>query len=214
MFGEHELRTKFIKIGSTKIHLLEASPGLVRYRRENVEKLIKTRDGEKLKVLPAPAVGYGVRLLMVKLREPIVIPPKDSLSGFIDVPMEVEVKVGGTTIDRFHVSREKYALYGTIEAGAIARYHVGNFGIDEPDSIGVLRVVISNPSAEWKTLEKLVMPIWNSTMYYSPERAYYPLTVVTLKNHIPEVNNTGKAPKEGLIPVGPGDALPNFLMRW
>jgi hypothetical protein len=214
MFGEHELRTQFIKIGSTKIHLLEDSPGLVRYRHEDVEKLIKIKDGEKLSVLPAPAVGYGVRLLMVKLRESLVVPPKDSLSGFLDAPVEVEVKVGGTSIDRFQVSREKYALYGTIEAGAIARYHVGSFGVNEPDSLGVLKMIISNPSGEWKTLEKLVVPIWNSTMYYTPEKAYYPLILVTLKNHIPEVNNTGKAPKDGLIPVGPGEALPNFLMRW
>jgi len=214
MFGEHELKTRFIKIGGTKIHLLEDSPGLIRYRREDVEKLIKIKDGEKLSVLPAPAIGYGVRLLMVKLREPLVVPPKDSLPGFVDAPIEVEVKVGGTSIDRFQVFREKYSLYGTIEAGAIARYHVGSFRANEPDSMGVLKIIVSNPSREWKTLEKLVMPIWNSTMYYAQERAYYPLIIVMLKNHVPEVNNTGKAPKEGLTPVGPSDALPNFLMRW
>ncbi|NJF24124.1 DUF432 domain-containing protein [Thermococcus sp. Bubb.Bath] len=214
MFGEHELKTQFIKIGDTKIHLLEASPGLVRYRREDLEKLIKIKDGEKLSVLPAPAIGYGVRLLMIKLREPLIIPPKDSLQGFVDAPVEVEVRVGGTSIDRFQVSREKYALYGTIEAGAIARYHVGSLEVNEPSMMGVIKMVISNPSSEWKTLEKLVMPIWNTTMYYSPERAYYPLIIVTLKNHVPEVNNTGRAPREGLVSVGPGDALPNFLMRW
>ncbi len=214
MFGEHELKTRFIKIGDTKIHLLEDSPGLVRYRREDVEKLIKIKDGEKLNVLPAPAIGYGVRLLMVKFREPLVVPPKDSLPGFVDAPVEVEVKVGGTPVDRFQVSREKYALYGTIEAGAIARYHVGSFRTNEPDSMGVLKMIISNPSGEWKNLGKLVVPIWNSAMYYTQERAYYPLIIVTLKNHVPEVNNTGKAPKDGLTPVGPGDALPNFLMRW
>ncbi len=39
--------------------------------------------------------------------------------------------------------------------------------------------------------------------------------IVTMKNHIPEVNNTGKPPREGgLNAVGDAGSLPNFLMRW
>lgn len=51
-------------------------------------------------------------------------------------------------------------------------------------------------------------------MYYENTKAYYPLLLVTLKNHSPEVNNTGRPPKEGLNAVGKGLSLPNFLMRW
>jgi hypothetical protein len=213
MFGEHELKTQFIKIADKKIHLLEEKGGIIRYRRENVEKLIKN-SGEKLKVLPSPALGYGVRLLMVKFKEPVVIPPQDSITGFVEAPVEIDVKVGDLTIDHFIVGKEKYALYGTLEAGVICRYHVSSFYTEEPESIGVAKLIVSNPSPEWKSLERVVIPIRGTSMYYESTKAYYPLLVVTIKNHNPEVNNTGKAPKEELNVVGEGLSLPNFLMRW
>ncbi|HII67925.1 MAG TPA: DUF432 domain-containing protein [Thermococcaceae archaeon] len=213
MFGEHELKTQFIKIGDRKIHLLEESESLVRYRRDEVEKIIKS-NGEKLKVLPAPATGYGVRLLMVKFKEPLIVPSHDSLAGFIEAPIEIDVKVGGLSVDHFIVGREKYALYGALEAGVICRYHVSPFYLKEPDSIGEAKLIVSNPSPEWKSLERVIIPIWKTSMYYEGTKVYYPLLIVTMKNQAPEVNNTGRAPKEGLNAVGEGLSLPNFLMRW
>ncbi|WP_048151091.1 DUF432 domain-containing protein [Palaeococcus ferrophilus] len=213
MFGEHELRTQFIKIADTKIHLLEERGGLLRYRRDDVERLIKV-SGEKLKILPAPAEGYGVRLLMIKLKSPIALPPRESIDGFVSAPVEVSVKIGNLQVDRFIPGKEKYALYGTLEAGVICRYHVSDFDTREPDSIGVARVRMSNPSNEWKSIERIVVPIRGTTMYYTAERAYYPLLIVVLKNHMPEVNNTGKPPVDGLEAVGESHSLPNFMMRW
>ncbi|ASJ06465.1 DUF432 domain-containing protein [Thermococcus pacificus] len=213
MFGEHELKTQFIKIADKKVHLLEDKGGIVRYRRDEVEKIIKS-NGEKLKILPSPAVGYGVRLLMVKFREPVVVPPQGSLIGYIEAPVEIDVKVGELSIDHFIVGKEKYALYGTLEAGVICRYHVSSFHAEEPESLGVVKLIVSNPSSEWKSLEKVIIPVKGSSMYYTEDKAYYPLLVVTIKNHIPEVNNTGKPPKEGLNSLGNQLSLPNFLMRW
>ncbi|MBP1911453.1 DUF432 domain-containing protein [Thermococcus stetteri] len=213
MFGEHELKTHFIKIGDKKIHLLEEKNDMVRYRRDDREVLIKNK-GEKLKILPAPPIGYGVRLLMIKFREPVVVPPRDAIGGFVEAPVEIDVKVGELSIDHFIVGREKYALYGTLEAGVICRYHVSPFHTEEPGSIGVAKLVVSNPSPEWKSLERVVIPIRGTSMYYEGTKAYYPLLVVTIKDHAPEVNNTGRALKEGLEAVGEGLSLPNFLMRW
>lgn len=213
MFGEHRLKTQFIKIADRKIHLVEDRGGLVRYRRDSIERLIKGTD-VVLRLLPAPAVGYGVSLLTVKLKEEVVVPPRGSLSGFLDVPVEVEVKVGNLSIDHFIVGREKYALYGPIENGVITRYHVSPFYVDEPETMGITKVILSNPTKEWKDLDRVVLPIGGSTMYYNGDRAYYPLILITLKYHSPEVNNTGKAPREGLFRVGNGTPLPNFPMRW
>jgi hypothetical protein len=213
MFGEHELKTQFIKIADKKIHLLEDKGGILRYRREDFEAIIKN-NGEKLRVLPSPALGYGVRLLMIKFREPLVIPPQDSITGFVEAPVEVDVKVGDLTVDHFIVGKEKYALYGAIEAGVICRYQVSSFYTEEPNSIGVAKLIVSNPSPEWKSLERVVIPIRGTSMYYESAKAYYPLLVVTIKNHNPEVNNTGRPPKEGLSAIGEGLSLPNFRMRW
>jgi len=213
MFGEHELKTQFIKIADKKIHLREEKSGIIRYRRDDFEAIIKN-NGERLKVLPSPAIGYGVKLLMIKFREPVVVPPRDAIVGFVETPVEIDVKVGSLTIDHFLIGREKYALYGTLEAGVICRYHVSPFYIEEPDSLGIAKIVISNPSSEWKSLGRIVIPIRGTSMYYESAKAYYPLLVVTTKDHSPEVINTGRPPKEGLKIVGEGLSLPNFLMRW
>lgn len=213
MFGEHELKTQFIRVGDKKIHLLEESEGLVRYRRDDVERILKN-NGEKLRVLPAPATGYGVKLLMVRFKESLVVPPHDSITGFIEAPVEVDVKIGGLVVDHFLLGREKYALYGTLEAGVICRYHVGSFYPEEPESIGIAKLIVSNPTPEWKALERVVIPIWKTPMYYESSRAYYPLLIVTIRDNVPYVSNTGKPPKDGLNAVGEGLSLPNFLMRW
>lgn len=87
-------------------------------------------------------MGYGVKLLMIKFRDPLVIPPKDAVAGFVEAPIEVDVKIGDLTIDHFILGKEKYALYGAIEAGVICRYQVSPFYTEEPESIGVAKLIV------------------------------------------------------------------------
>ncbi|NJE11246.1 DUF432 domain-containing protein [Thermococcus sp. MAR1] len=212
MFGEHELKTQFIKIIDKKIHLVESSGNTVLYRRDDVRVLIKRGD-EKLRVLPAPAEGYGVKFLFIKLSEKIAIPPKERLVGYLSAPIDVSVMSGDLEIDRFVVGREKYTLYGEKTVGVIARYHESDFYEKPPDSPGIVKLVISNPTESWKLVERIVFPIRNSVMFYSAEKAYYPLVILTTKE-IYEVNNTGNPPDGTLKPTHEAEPLPNFRMRW
>ncbi len=212
MFGKHELKTKFIKIYDKKIHLVEKSKDTVLYRRDNVEVFLKkSEDG--LRILPAPASGYGVKFLMIKLSQKIAVPPKATLSGFLSAPIDIEVKAGNLTIDRFIIGREKYALYGQDNMGVIARYHVSEFNEREPDKLGVMRIIVENPSDEWRIVGRVVVPIGGSMMFYSKEKAYYPLVILTTKS-IYEVNNTGNPPDGRLKATHTAEPLPNFKMRW
>jgi len=212
MFGEYELKTQFIKIVDKKIHLVENPDDTVLYRRDGVKVLIKKGD-EGLLVLPAPAEGYGVKFLMVKLSERIAIPPRERLIGYLSAPIDITVKSGNIEIDRFVIGREKYALYGEKTIGIIARHHVSPFYREVPDSIGVVKLIVDNPTDEWKMVERVVFPIRNSVMFYSKERAYYPLIILTTKE-VYEVNNTGNPPDGTLKPTHEAEPLPNFRMRW
>jgi len=212
MFGEYELKTQFIKIIDKKIHLIEESGETVRYRRDGVTVLIRKGHG-RLLVLPAPAEGYGVKFLMVRFSERIAIPPRERLTGYLSAPIDISVKTGGVEIDRFVVGREKYALYGEKTIGVIARYHVSGFHRQIPDSIGVLKLIINNPTNEWRLVERVVLPIRNSVMFYSEDKAYYPLVILTTKETY-EVNNTGNPPDGTLKPTHKAEPLPNFRMRW
>ena len=212
MFGEYPLRTQFIKILDKKIHLVEQSDETVLYRRDDVRVLIK-KSQEKLVILPAPAEGYGVKFLMVKMAKRIAVPPHERMTGYLSAPIDISVRTGSVEIDRFVVGREKYALYGEKTVGVIARYHVSDFSERPPESPGIIKLIISNPTEEWKLVDRVVFPIRNSVMFYSEDRAYYPLIILTTKE-IYEVNNTGNPPDGTLKPTHEAEPLPNFRMRW
>ncbi|WP_461865292.1 DUF432 domain-containing protein [Thermococcus sp.] len=212
MFGEHELETKFIKILNRKIHLVEESNDVVLYKRDDVRVFLR-RDAGDFMILPAPASGYGVKFLMVKLLQRIAVPPRETISGFLSAPVDIEVKAGNLTIDRFIIGQEKYALYGQDNMGVIARYHVSEFKEREPEEIGLMKIIIENPTDNWRMVDRVVVPIWESVMFYSKEKAYYPLIILTTKN-IYEVNNTGNPPDGRLKATHMAEPLPNFKMRW
>ncbi|AEH24927.1 DUF432 domain-containing protein [Pyrococcus yayanosii] len=209
MFGEHELREGSIELPGETI-MLEKEGEFYRYRRGDVERIIV--GGEVLRILPAPAVGYGVKLLMIRLAEPLAVPPGGNVEGFLSAPVEVEVKVENLSIDRFSISREKYALYGTLEAGVIARYYKSRFWREEPPDPGVVKLKVINPSNDWRLLERVVFPL-SGPMFYSREKAYYPLITVSLKKDV-EVVNTGKAPLPGLKAASEERHQLKFMMRW
>ena len=210
-FGEHELKTKFIHVGNKKIHIIENSDGVFTYKRDDV--VVRILQGRKLSVLPAPAEGYGVGFLMIRLRERLTVPPGETVHGYLSAPIDVVSKTGNTTIDRFVVGKEKYALYGEHSIGVIARYHVSPFYGDEPDSLGVVKLIIRNPTKDWRLVERVVIPIKNSVMFYSEEKAYYPLVILTTKEPY-EVNNTGNPPDGRLEATHKAEPMPNFRMRW
>ncbi len=216
MFGEYELRTQFIKLNDVKIHLVEEKDGLFRYRREDVTVVFKKESG-RLSIVPAPAEGYGVGILYIDLDGRVLLPPGEEMEFYLSAPVEAIVTVGTAVVDRFNLSREKYALYGTPEVGAIARYWRSEIYKGKPESTGVLKVRTVNKTNEWAELDHLVVYIKDSVMFYSPEKAYYPLIIVEFRESlkgIAEINNTGEPPIDGVKPTKEELPLPNFVMRW
>ena len=210
-FGTHGLDGEMsITVGNRTINLRKSGEG---YGYEREDRRVSLVDAESLEILPYPAIGYGVRFLMLRLRADLVVPPGDSLTGYLSAPVDVSVRVGDVEIDRFTVCREKYALYGKDNVGVITRYWVTSFSRDEPEPLGAMKVVVRNPTERWGRLDRIVVPIANSPMFYSPDRAYYPLVIVTLRE-FPEVNNTGNPPDGTLKRAGEDRIIPNFLMRW
>ncbi len=208
LFGFHRPGDE-IEIGFVRVKL-SGSQGKCVYERDGRRVIV---HGEGVDVLPHPAVGYGVRFLMVRLEEEMAVPPGESVSGYLSAPVDVSIRAGSVEVDRFTASKEKYALYGRDNAGVIARYWRSSFFRDEPDSLGVIKVIIRNSSDKWRLLDRIVVPIANSLMFYSPSKAYYPLIIVTVRELV-EVNNTGNPPDGRLEKTGEERIIPNFIMRW
>ncbi|AFK22099.1 hypothetical protein Py04_0497 [Pyrococcus sp. ST04] len=166
--------------------------------------------GEELNILPAPAKGYGVKLMMIRLDRPVAVSPGKRVEGFLSVPIEVSVRVGDVEIDRFSVGREKYALYGTLESGVIVRYARARLE-SEAKAVGNVKVLIENSGSSWGLVERIVFPLLN-VMYYSREKAFYPLIRVRINKGV-DVINTGEPPMKGLEVVGERKEIA-FKMRW
>ncbi|MFA4640390.1 DUF432 domain-containing protein [Pyrococcus kukulkanii] len=206
MFGKIKLAQGSISIGDQKIEIKRLREWF-EYLRGDVRRKIV---GDTLQILPAPAKGYGVKLMMVRLEEDIVIAPGNRVEGFLTVPIEVSVRAGEVEVDRFPLGGEKYALYGTLERGVIVRYSRGSIQ-EKPNGIGVLKVKLINRGTSWGRVDRIVFPLLD-VMYYTKDRAFYPLVEVIVDKDI-EVVNTGEPPMDGLSVVGELKKL-SFKMRW
>lgn len=211
MFGYRPLMPEKFNVFDIAIEL-EDYNNLLRYKRADNNKLLK-KSSYSLKITPSPAVGYGVHYLSIFFDEPVLVPPKDSFKGYAEAPLEIEVSVGTSHLDHFRIGKEKYCLYGTVDVGDISRYHKSSVYTEEPQSNCVVKFILSNSSSEWKTFEKLVFPIFDTVMYYSDDKAYYPTVINLVKNGNIEVINTVKSPKAGLTGTKNVTPVSSFLRR-
>ncbi|ASJ17309.1 hypothetical protein A3L04_09630 [Thermococcus chitonophagus] len=207
MFGKTKLIEGEISVGAQKISIRKMGTWF-EYVRGDVRKLVA---GDEIAIYPAPAKGYGVKLMMVRLEEELIVPPNIGVEGFFSVPIEVSVKAGDVEVDRFSIGKEKYALYGTLERGVIVRYSRSRIK-EKPEGIGVMKVKIVNKGPSWGKIERIVFPLLD-IMYYTKERAFYPLIEVVINRGI-EVINTGKPPLKNLSAVGDELKKLSFKMRW
>ncbi|ABR55582.1 Protein of unknown function DUF432 [Methanococcus vannielii SB] len=211
MFGYKPLMPEKFKVFDFEIEIEEYN-NLIRYKRGKYSCLIK-KSSYSLKIIPSPATGYGVHYMSIFFEEPVVVPPKDSFKGYCEAPFEVEVTIGTSHLDHFKVGKEKYCLYGTVDVGDISRYHKSPVYTEEPESYCNVKFILSNGSNEWKTFEKLVFPIWDTIMFYSENKAYYPTVVNMAKNGNVEMINTIKSPKSGLNGTKNVTPVSGFLRR-
>jgi len=211
MFGYRPLFPEKFLIENQEIEI-EEMDGLLKYIRGNTAKLIK-KSSYSLRIVPSPAVGYGVHYLTINFKEPVVVPPKDTFKGYVESPCNIELKLGEMELDLIKLGKEKYTIHGTVDIGDISRYYLSEVYTKEPDSLCVTKFVLSNGSNDWKTFEKLVFPIWETIMYYSEDKAYYPTIINLTKNGTIELLNTAKAPKTGLIGTKNITPVSSFLRR-
>ncbi|CAF30091.1 DUF432 domain-containing protein [Methanococcus maripaludis] len=211
MFGYRPLIPEKFQIENQEIEI-EEKDGMLRYTRGNTSKLIK-KSSYSLKIVPRPAFGYGVHYLTINFKEPVIVPPKDTFRGYVESPCDIELKLGDMELDLIKLGKEKYTIYGTVDIGDISRYHLSEVYTKEPDSPCVTKFILSNGSNYWKTFEKLVFPIWETIMYYSEDKAYYPTIINITKNGTVELLNTAKTPKNGLTGTKNVTPVSNFLRR-
>ncbi len=125
-----------------------------------------------LKVVPAPPVFAEPRvsrLVMLKLREPLVIGGRGSARIRACIPVDaVVVASDGSVVEARPLHRVKYALYGAIDRGVLAR--VAWSDVDPPCASVELRVV--NTSDRTIVVRRVVFPGYMLGLCYRGSEVY------------------------------------------
>jgi hypothetical protein len=158
---------------------LDRSFQLPRYERVCCgEKVVKTLSLRKGTIIINPVEPVNLPLLLTSHLEigfpTIVLPPAASQALFLLFPLEIGVflEVGGDVhvLDIFSLSKSKFSLYGSPEAGVITRWHHSEVYTTKPDpdqhKAGVLNMSIRNTSGETVEVSRAVFDSDSIHLFY------------------------------------------------
>ncbi len=120
-----------------------------------VEKRLRVAADELL-VAPAPPVVAEPRvsnILMLRLAEPLVVAPRRKVTLSLCVPVDIVAVLDDHLVDVRPSARVKYALYGSLDKGFIAR-----IVRDSEPPCARLRVTVFNAGARPVTVTRVVFP--------------------------------------------------------
>jgi hypothetical protein len=188
-------------IGSFRV-LLEGFPGFIRYRRfiggeMVVDERISIGRGRRIsfRLTPFYPVMIPRRItsyILVEYSGALWIPPRGKAIIYLYIPVDYAVYVyrGKTfsVIDFFEAYTVKYALYGSINRGLVARYIVSDIYHEKPEPLmgrAVVKTVIENTLDEWVKNKQLLLNVNNLALYYKPEtwEAYTQEIYMTINSH-------------------------------
>ena len=170
-----------IVVGSYKIEcsLHEDYIHYSRAKESSVERSKIIKNAEKLELLPIYPVFLPLAItkyVIVYFTEALNIPPSGNATIYIKIPVDISVYAydandNFTVIDVFAVSSVKYALYGPIEEGIIARYYKSEVFLDPVDpKLGeaLARIKIVNKTDSWVEIGKVLLDSQLLRLHYKP----------------------------------------------
>jgi len=158
----------------------EKHENVILYKRFDGDNLVfsKTLAGaSRFEINPIYPVFYPnpiTRYILVKFKNPIVLPSKSGLLIYIKIPVDQGVFVHDEhdsywLIDVFSTNRVKYCLYGLIEEGVVARCDVSETYSDlvKPElGHAIARVDVRNNYDDWVEVGKLLLDTQLLNLYY------------------------------------------------
>jgi hypothetical protein len=178
MFGSHEFGVT-LNFGDIRIETYKDEKGFYVYHRKSgaqeVRKVISFAS--RLLVNPSEPVRLPkdiTHYLLIELKEPVFIAPRDELTFYATFPVEFGIYVAGRKnvelIDIFTLTNSKYTLYGTPKDGVICRWWssgvYSNIPEVDPTMEGVMKIDVKNISDDWVEVKNLVFDAFHMKMYY------------------------------------------------
>lgn len=160
-----------------RLMLSRISDGLVRIEFTglvNVQPKVigSVSKGVTINLRPTPPLGNLIKVnyLLINLKEPITILPKESIEFFIDLPVNLGVYINSYLVYSIPTIRVKYALYGPSDLGDLCRYvdlvQIKNL---QKYFIGSVKVIINNNLNNDVNVSKIVCPLNGLQIYLTED---------------------------------------------
>ena len=160
---------------------------------------------DSLEVVPGPPVLAEPRIttiIMYRLDEPLVVSGGERAALEPCIPVDIVVSLSGSIVDVKPSGRVKYALYGSLDRGYLARVVRGS-----KPPCARLRIEIVNAGGRPVTVSRIVFPGYMMSLCYieGEEQAYANTLTVTIMDDVGYVQ-----PRPSSLPSGCRKA-PAFL---
>ncbi len=225
-FGIYDSRDGLeIELRSEKMSLKNVGGDNFRYRREHkgevvAERLFTNKDTSvQLALWPTRPINTPQPLchhVMLRLNPAISLPPHSKATHHLTMPIEVGIFTvskavnndGGSNnymIDTFSLTRQRYALYGTPEAGYICRMHdtvPDRVAKPVPYEEAAVIMRFENSLDDWVTFTRLVFEANMADLYAKDDTVYLEdSNVVIEEGKLADVFLNNKSPLPGLDEV-------------
>jgi hypothetical protein len=189
VFGR--LKQGVLEVEGHKVVVEDVGEGLLRYARESpggeaVEKMLP--HGTVLGLYPLKPIYYPeplfTRHIYFRFKRSLIVPAGARINVSLKMPVDLGVLVASRRrgewelLDAFPSSRVKYALYGSPEAGIIARHveapvEPGVLGTPEGSMEAVIPLSIENTHKEMVEVSRLVASARLFDLYYTRDDKVY-----------------------------------------
>ncbi len=155
--------------------------------------------------------------------QPVLMAPQTAKQLYLTFPLDVVVKYAGNIIDVITTYRPKFALYGNVIEGLIAKFWVsevyfgGNFPSPSKEDLkGIVPLQIINRSTRAVPVSSLLLDTSAVTVFFNSKTAFTEKIEMNIKkNGAVELKYTGKGPGSGYeVLKSRGSNIFKALMEW
>lgn len=160
-----------------------------------VEKMIPTNTHTlKIEMAPIQPLNYPARRtghMFLKFDKEIYLSQNSAASIFVHCPIEIGIFIihdsHRESLDWITCNPidSRFGLYGPPDSGTLCKYAKVTMATNLSDSVpyieGVMKIIIENSLSEGQTVNKVIFPITENTLYYEGPRSILDGIKVTLK---------------------------------
>ncbi|MDH3618453.1 MAG: DUF432 domain-containing protein [Nitrosopumilus sp.] len=185
---------------NTKIRIERIGEKAFSYTRTNSEdeiseKIIPSKSNEiKIELAPIRPLNHPARrtgYVFLNFDKNIFLSKESAATIFVQCPIEIGLFLVNNShrdsLDWITCNPEKsrFGLYGPPDSGTLCKYAVVSMAEDMDDSIsyvnGILKVELENKLNSGQSINKVIFPITDNSIYYSDSKAIIDGIKVTLR---------------------------------